>query len=282
MRRRSALALAISLFVLAGCSSAGPSPTPTPLPPDTLMLRVESTGGFMPAGMNVMSMPYFSLYADGRAISQGAQIALYPGPALPAIQVTRISPAGVAQILEAAGQVGLSGPDRHLPGPGNIADAGSMVFTVLTPDGRHVTKADALLESSSDDGRDAARRALRAFFDRLTDLRSWLGTEVAAQDEQYTWTSLRLAIWEADPAAAPDQQLVNFQDWPLAAPLATLGQPYEEQTRCAVVSGADAEALRAPLSRANQLTHWRSGGKTFVVLPRPLLPDESGCPAPLV
>jgi hypothetical protein len=243
-----------------------------------LLLRVETTGGFMPAEMNLAAMPQFSLYGDGRVITQGAQIALYPGPALPAIQFTRVSPAGISRILEAAGQVGLSGPDRHLPGPGNIADAGTVVVTVTTPAGRHVTRADALFETAGDE-RDAARRALRAFTERLSDLRSWLGGDVAANDELYAWTSIRLAIREADPAEAPDQQLVNFQDWPLPAPLATIGQPFDGgPTRCVALSGADAEALRAPLGGANQLTHWRSGGKTFVIVPRPLLPDESGCP----
>jgi len=59
-----------------------------------------------------------------------------------------------------------------------------------------------------------------------------------------------------------------------------VGQPIDDTTRCAVLTGADADALRGPLSNANTLTHWRSGGKTFVVQPRPLLPDETGCPQP--
>ena len=70
--------------------------------------------------------------------------------------------------------------------------------------------------------------------------------------------------------------------WPLTTPLATFGAPPIQGgglngTRCGVVEGTDAATLRPLLEKANQLTPWTSGGKTYSLRVRPLLPDESGC-----
>jgi hypothetical protein len=45
--------------------------------------------------------------------------------------------------------------------------------------------------------------------------------------------------------------------------------------RVGVVAGADAVALAPILARANALTPFTSGGRTFSLLVRPLLPEEA-------
>ncbi|HVA85136.1 MAG TPA: hypothetical protein VNF73_02335 [Candidatus Saccharimonadales bacterium] len=43
--------------------------------------------------------------------------------------------------------------------------------------------------------------------------------------------------------------------------------------------GADLATVEPLLQRASTLTPWTSGGHRWSIVVRPLLPDESGCPA---
>jgi hypothetical protein len=68
-------------------------------------------------------------------------------------------------------------------------------------------------------------------------------------------------------------------DWPFSTPLGDFGEPDPNLTdiRCGVVSGSDLDAV-LPLARsANELTPWTSGGTSYGLLFRPLLPDEHTC-----
>jgi hypothetical protein len=51
-------------------------------------------------------------------------------------------------------------------------------------------------------------------------------------------------------------------------------------TRCGTVEGADAATLTPLFEKANSETHWSSGGKTYHLMVRSLLPGESGCTDP--
>jgi hypothetical protein len=78
------------------------------------VVRIEYVGGFIPPDMTLRRYPTAVLYDDGRLITQGAQIEIYPGPALPSLIETDISSAGVAKILDWAREAGRVGPDRLL------------------------------------------------------------------------------------------------------------------------------------------------------------------------
>ncbi|MBA2275641.1 MAG: hypothetical protein H0W00_02935, partial [Chloroflexi bacterium] len=74
------------------------STSPGPADPDSdgasrdLILRVDVGGGVAGPDQNALSIPQVSIYADGRVISQGVQIMIYPGPALPPLMLSRLSP----------------------------------------------------------------------------------------------------------------------------------------------------------------------------------------------
>src|SRR5690242_1214046 len=94
---------------------------------DTLVVRVEQIGGFLPAGHQLTRLPTISVYADGRVITEGPQASVYPGRALPNVLVRRISPADarlLARRTVAAG-VGTAG-DLGAPG---ITDVPTTRFT---------------------------------------------------------------------------------------------------------------------------------------------------------
>ncbi|MDQ3870174.1 MAG: hypothetical protein M3301_00985 [Chloroflexota bacterium] len=281
------IALAVGAAVGA-CSQAAGGPASTPEPRDhpagatDLVVRISTSGGLLPAEARLSELPVASLYGDGQLITLGPRIAIYPGPAMPNLQVTKLSSAGTERILAAAAAAGLLGPNRHYDYPG-IADAPTTTFTVFAGGARHDVSAYALTEGS-DPGRltesdRRARGALLSFQRQLTDPRSWLGKDVEGEDRPYQAKAIRIVVTPADPRAVPEQSLVNVRDWPLAGPLGTFGAPRAHgSARCGVVSGQDLAAVSGALGASNQLTFWRSDGRTYRLAVRPLLPDEHGCP----
>src|SRR5207344_2382827 len=111
---------------------------------DELVLRIEQVGGFVAIQYNLTRMPMLSLYADGLLVTPGAQIEIYPGPALPAMSQQQLSPEAVQLLLRAAIDVGLD-KDRDYTDLGSmmISDAPTTTFT-LTVDGQmHTTQVYA-------------------------------------------------------------------------------------------------------------------------------------------
>ncbi len=273
----------------AQTSSAGPSAEPDPEEPesgegsDELVLRIDTGGGLAGPDQNALSIPQVSVYADGRVISQGAQIAIYPGPALPSLHLARLSPAGLERVLEAAAEAGLTAGDRHLRMRG-IADAHTTTFTVISEGETHLVTAEALgLEAGHEDQLDAtelkARGAMLQFQGALSNPSAWLGTDVLAEGLPYEFDELRIFPRPGLPPDEPDLAQPGLE-WPLAEPLMSFGEPFPmgEDARCGTVSGEELRTLLPLVMSANQLTRWESDGKLYELLLRPLLPDESGCP----
>ncbi len=111
----------------------------------------------------VTRLPLLTVYGDSRVISEGPQVAIYPGPALPNVLVQKISSISVDSLVNARLSHGVGrGIDLGQP---LVADAPSTKFTVLTKDGPKLTEVYAL--GIGDDGsgltaeQKSARRALR-------------------------------------------------------------------------------------------------------------------------
>ncbi|HUR15745.1 MAG TPA: hypothetical protein VMZ33_00540, partial [Candidatus Limnocylindrales bacterium] len=102
-----------------------------------MIVKIEQTGGMMPPWETLRWYPSVALYGDGRLIFQGAQIEIFPGPALPSLWFTHLTEHGIEQVLEWAADAGLQGPDRNLGE--QIMDAGANVYTVARPEGTHRT-----------------------------------------------------------------------------------------------------------------------------------------------
>jgi hypothetical protein len=73
----------------SGASGGGAIEHPTG--PDDLVLRVFTGGGFTSLEWSLREMPQISIYGDGRLIVQGPVIEIYPGPALPNLQVSHLT-----------------------------------------------------------------------------------------------------------------------------------------------------------------------------------------------
>jgi hypothetical protein len=280
-------AIAVTLFLLTACArpdgggaaepSAGPSDSSAPANPDALVLRIERFGGFAGPDQSIGKLPVVSVYADGRVITQGPQIAIYPGPALPNILVQSVDPATVQGLVDKAVAAGVR-PGADLGQP-SVADGQTTRITVAAPGGVRTLDAVALTEAQANDPRLTAaqrdaRAKLAAFVQQVTDLSAATGMPEAVPYQPTAVAAL------AKPYGKPtgDQSGLPKQPQPAAWPGPALpGAALTGATGCVTASGKEATAVLAAAKAANQLTPWTSGGKQWSVSFRPLLPDETGC-----
>jgi hypothetical protein len=253
------------------------------------IIRIENVGGLMPPEALVRELPSFVLYGDGLVVYPGRSLMVEPPAALPNLRQLRVNEAGIQAILEAAATARLIGEDRSFSND-LIMDAGTTVFTVTAGDRVTRTSVYALgieLGPNMPADERVAVETIDAFFRLLFDLPSWLpeGSIVEA-DAPFVVERLQVVT---QPASA-DGESSGTATWPLATPLAEFGEPFAgipsmfesmfefEDARCATVEGDEAATLLAALAAANRYTRWESDGELFFLYPRPLLPDEAGCP----
>jgi hypothetical protein len=249
-------------------------------------LRVELVGGDTPPGALLVDLPLVSIYRDGRVITAGPLIAIYPGPALPNLLLQRISASDVDRLVEMALAAGVD-PGADLGQP-QVLDTHATRFTVLTDDGPRVLSAYALdapggALSGLTEAQLAARAALRDLRDDLSDLAGTLGADAVSEAEPYQATAIVAVArpWDdgQDGGDGTDTGLAEQPElaWP-GPPLP--GEAMRVQgieLHCVLASGDAAAEVLAQAQSANALTPWSSGGDRWTVSLRPLLPDESGC-----
>jgi hypothetical protein len=229
----------------------------------------------------ITRLPTMSLLADGSLIETGAVDMIYPGPILPPLLVSHLSPAAVAKFMDAVEAAGITAANQEYPARGT-ADAPDTVISARGPGGLFTTSLGLASPNAPLDSAEAMLRTRVA--DLLTSLGDWrtfLGPLAPITgDTPYQPSALR--IWTTAPAPGQiDSPAPQRQFWPLAGPLADFGSPTDyqfEPLRCAVVSGPDLELLWLVLLKANQNTLFTDKTTTVRLLLRPLLPDEpSSC-----
>ncbi|WP_067500991.1 hypothetical protein [Actinoplanes sp. TFC3] len=276
----SAAAAAATVFLIGACaqntgdsaagSASSSSPSSPAAAPDALVLRVQQAGGFVSPDAVAGRLPAISVYADGRVIFEGPVTAIYPGPALPNVQVLAITPEQAATLAAQAVAAGVS-RDTDFGQPG-VADAPSTRVTAVTAAGAQSVEAMALNESRADDpqlsdAQKQARSKLKAFLDGLDKLTS--GQPVPYEPEAMA----AIASVYHDPGDTSIQKPDTVQ-WPGPA---LPGEALGAQLTCVVFSGDQLEKVRAAAAKANAATPWMSGSGAFTLRMRPLLPDESSC-----
>ncbi len=282
VRLPTALAL---LFTLAACAE-------TPVDPgagdidhstsaDDVLVQLSYEGGFVPVEWTYTNFAFYSLLGDGTLIVPGAQIEIYPGPALPAISSRQVSEAGIQAILEKALAVTRDIPaDLNDLGFMNIADASTTVITVSAGGVDRTIRAYALSElTERPDGMPEreyqARLSLQELVATLTGSSEWLPEGSLGPEGEFEASAARLFVGNY---RAVDDLKQDPMPWPLRAGLADFGDPIPPGgMRCGVVEGEDWDTLRVSATAANQLTPWTDAGDRYSILFRPLLPDERGC-----
>ncbi|GHE08423.1 hypothetical protein [Klenkia taihuensis] len=269
---RTRLVVLAGLLALTACGqrqdAVGPPAPQLPDDGDALVLRVAVGGGFAPAGTAPTELPAVSVYRDGRVLSNGPVIAIYPAPAWPNVQVNRVDEDTLAELVQAAQDAGVAGT-ADLGDP-QIADARTTSITLATADGTDTRDVYALTEAVGDpsltDEQATARQDLADLVDRLLALTEseplgrYTPTAVAAFASAYV---------PGDPALVRDPVA-----WP-GPPLP--GEAVTPDVGCALATGEQAAALVTAAQAADTVTPWTDGAGTWTVVFRPLLPDETGC-----
>ena len=288
--RPAALLLAALSLVAACVGSAGavaprPSPSGGPDDPDRPVFRLGWEGGFVAPDTILGRLPLVVVYPDGRVISQGPQLAIYPGPLMPNLVERTLSADALARLVELARNTGLLQTVHHdFPG---IADAPDTVLEIELDWKTYRFSAYALAEGEGetdiepgpgglDDAAIAGRAALRSFIDALTAIPSgdWV-------DEEHAYVPAVLRVFAGKAAIVPNSELPGEQpaiEWPLAD-LATAGTDQANpaiDVRCQVIEGEELATVLPLLVDANALSTFASEGELYRHIVRPLLPCEIG------
>jgi hypothetical protein len=286
---RTATALGL-LLLLSACAAqdAGGAPPDAggpglPGAPDELILQVAYTGGFVTPEMLAGRLPIVSVYADGRVITEGPVIAIYPGPAWPNVQVQEIDRAAVHTLVDHARAAGVT--ETADLGTPPLADVPSTRFTLATATETSVREVYALSESTGLDAGGsglteeqlAARAELRGFLDELTDLPGTLGADAVSPAAAYEPTAVAALV---RPWTATDSEPELIQPevrWPGPALPGEPAGPLPDLS-CVTATGEQAQAVTTAARAANGLTPWvTDDGARWAVTFRPLLPHETGC-----
>lgn len=300
-------ALAAAVVLVVGCGSAISAPStpaastpsssasatssPTTAPsiapsaaPVAVLLKVTSEGGFINPAANLNALPIVEVLSDGRIFTPGTVAAIAPAPLLPTLDVRDTGPAGAAAILAAIKVAGLDRPSTA--GPGIPGDSGTDIFAV-TIDGQTTETRLAGggpgvggpggpgLGGSADPGKAAAFDLLA----RLTDPSvTWAGGAVSGVP--YVVPGYRVYASPGAPSSDPATPQKPVA-WPLSTPLATFGSPAVPDRgiaglRQGAALGVDAATLGPILAKATVETPFTSGGTSWTLAVRPLLPDELG------
>lgn len=288
MKVRPAAASLVLLLVLAACADAPIDPgagdgiNHSPAP-DHVLVRLAFEGGFTPIEWTYTNVPFFALYGDGTLVLPGAQIELYPGPALPAISSRRVDEPGIQAILqEALDAIGEVPADLSDLGFMNVADASTTVITVSAGGIDRTIRVYALAEVTErppegmPEPEYRARVRLAELVAKLGSLESWLPEGSLGPEAAYEATAARVFVGDYRKVEDLAQEPVR---WPLEGALNRFGDAVApgDSYRCGVVGGSDWTAVREAASSANQLSPWTDAGTKFSILFRPLLPDENDC-----
>jgi hypothetical protein len=277
--RRAPLPAVLALLALvAGCAGSGDDaatrPTPVSDGPGRLVLQVEHVRGFTTPEALATRVPLVAVYGDGRVVAPGAQIEVYPSPALPPLQVWRLDPDGVQTVVDRAIAAGVTGTGDLGTPP--VADAPATRFTLVTVEGTTVREVEALFELPEDSGltleQQAARGELLGLLDVLTSPEP-LG---ATGPEPYEAAAVAAAV---APWAPPTDPALEQPEVPWPGP-ALPGEPLPGGLglSCVVARGAEAGAVLAAAASATTLTPWVvADGSRWTLTLRPLLPHETGC-----
>lgn len=272
----------------APAGSVAPSTPPSIVPSPsaaaaTVLLKVTTEGGFINPAATLNALPIVEVLSDGRILTPGPVDAIAPGPLLPVVQVRDTGPAGATAIIAAIRAAGLDKPATG--GPGIPGDSGTDTFSV-TIDG---TTTDTRLVGGGPGvggpggpglggSPDPARAAAFDLLNRLTDSTVAWG-DANGQPTPYPPSGYRVFVIPGAPTTDPATAQKPVA-WPLATPLDAFGTPAVPDRgiaglRQGAVLGPDAATLGPILAKATVETAFTSGGASYTLMVRPLLPDEA-------
>jgi hypothetical protein len=239
-----------------------------------VLLRVGVSGGLPLPRPMPDELPEVTLYGDGLLLAVGHG----PGGPVPGLVERRLSEDEIQELLHLAETACLLDRDSLLELP-ETYDVPSVRFVVNAGGESHVTSAVGLGWSEMDPNVPASQEEQRgALLDVQAELLALAGAETSPAPID------RLGVFVADAEGPPTDESWPVVAWPLEQPLASFGTEAGAggvPARCAVVTGADADALVAAVEDlpADRRPSWKDAGSWYQVYLRPMLPDETDCAA---
>jgi len=291
MNKRIIPVLVVAALGLAACGSDSDSPaagnslkpvvddSPPPVADgyqhpttaDDVVIEYAEVGGFMPREFAFQQTPNVLISGDGRVFGPGAQIAIYPGPLLPAVQVQSITEEGVQTILAAADEAGLF-QEVDYEQLTNIADASTARVTINVNGETYVHEAYALGLAFPGEGSEETtpeRQALADFIAQLNDLTGLVGADALGEQ-----TILDPAAYGIEAIVVDDLSMYSTDgieptvvDWPSDASVRLA-----DASTCTVLPATE---VGETLAAANQLTFFIDADVTYQVLAKPILPGTT-------
>ncbi len=283
MKTRIVPVLLVAALGFAACGSDSDSPAADDsLPPvadryqhptgeDEVVVEYAEVGGFVPREFAFQQTPNVLVSGDGRVFGPGAQIAIFPGPLLPAVQVQPMSEEGIQAILAAADEAGLL-QQVDYEQPTNVADATTAQVTINVNGETYVHEAYALgLALPGADGQETSpeRQVLADFIAALNDLSTLVGADELGEQTIFEPTEYGIEALVVDDLSAYGSDGIEptVEEWP-----ADVSMRLADAGECTVVAASE---VGETLAAANQLTFFEDAGVTYQVLAKPILPGTT-------
>ena len=266
--KRTTVALLVAVSLAIAACGAGQGDAELPADPDAPLVQVRSEGGFVPVEWALSRGPIYTLLADGRLISEGPVIAIYPGPLLPNYLVGQINVDQMSTVLKLVDKIGLPDMDHEIDDSQNsvVADATTEVVTYWDPEGvEHSYSVYALGLEPSGNPSTAAFSELMVVLDQL-----------ATQGDQVAYEGERVRVVAGVGFIDPD--FVDIRDWPLGDTDLTEWTTYPNGWVCQIYG----PQVLPTFADATQTTQWlhpdpMMDAPPFTLLVRPLHPGEPDC-----
>lgn len=236
-------------------TSAAPDGYEHPTATDAVVVSIAYEGGFTTPEMAFSRLPVLTVTGDARQFTLGPQIAIFPGPLLPNVQVAEIGDDGIQQLLGLADEHGLL-QEREYDEPANIADASDTVVTIQADGETYVHRAYALgIGGGPGETEESGDRAdLQRFVEAAT-----IGE---VETDAYAADTFLVRSFPVDDLTGYDVE-PTVVEWPSAdIELAAASD-------CLEIPSDD---VADTFAEANQLTFFEQDGTTYQLAVKPQIP----------
>ncbi len=233
--------------------------------PVTVLVAVETSGGFVSVNTALSTYPKLVVMSDGAVYRPGDQIAIFPPPLTPALELLQLTPDQLSAITTAVAAASVVAADTDFGSPA-ITDAPTTAFTAFV-DGVAIELAVYALDT--DDAIDGPTQQARINLRQLI-------TEISTIVDGVTSTGV---LTEPPALAARTFAGLTFQEdaqvrpWPIES----LPMPQPGGIECVVITGEELSTLWAAAADATTQTPWNINGQAKVVALRPVFPHETIC-----
>lgn len=298
MRTPLLCTLAVLLAAVAAC---GEDTTDVSATPDTtaevdageLCLVVETGGGFVPVEVNLGAFPEL-VVAGSTAWTPAAQIAIYPPPAVPAVQSASLDPTDLEALAARVEEDAALFQNVDFGQP-PVADLPTTSITVDQGDEERRLEVYGLGDPADTTGLSPeqveAREAVR---DLIADLRGLVDSperewevglppeiRVSAIPVDATVDRGHDADYETPPDAPADGPGGDeTAEEPIPWPAGVEEPSFADSSRfgCVALSGTGRDQVLEAARSASALTVWQLSSGLHHIVVRPLFPGEPACP----